>query len=44
MISGDNENAARKTAKELNIKNYSYKTLPDEKEKLFQSYNPKIKM
>ena len=34
MISGDNENAARKTAADLKIKNYSYKTLPDEKEKI----------
>ena len=34
MISGDNENAAKKTAKELKIRNYSYRTLPDEKEKI----------
>lgn len=34
MISGDNENAAKRTANELKIKNYSYKTLPDEKEKI----------
>jgi len=34
MISGDNENAARKTAADLKIKNYSYKTLPDEKERI----------
>ena len=34
MISGDNENAARNTASQLGIENYSYKTLPDEKEKI----------
>lgn len=34
MISGDNESAAKKAAKELGIKNYSYKTLPDEKERI----------
>ncbi|MDQ3021126.1 MAG: cadmium-translocating P-type ATPase [Bacteroidota bacterium] len=34
MISGDNENTAKKVAKELGIKNYSFKTLPDEKEKI----------
>ncbi|MEP7145553.1 MAG: heavy metal translocating P-type ATPase, partial [bacterium] len=31
MISGDNEVAAKKTAKHLNIKNFSYRTLPEEK-------------
>lgn len=47
MISGDNENAARIIAKELNIKNYSYKTLPDEKEKIItklQSENKNVAM
>lgn len=47
MISGDNENAAKKTANELNIKNYSYKTLPDEKEKIiskFQRENKNVAM
>jgi len=34
MISGDNENAARRTAADLKIKNFSYKTLPDEKERI----------
>jgi Cu+-exporting ATPase len=34
MISGDNEISAKKTAGELNIKDYSFKTLPDEKEKI----------
>lgn len=34
MISGDSENAARNTANRLGIENYSYKTLPDEKEKI----------
>lgn len=34
MISGDNESAAKSTAKELGITNYSYKTLPDEKERI----------
>jgi Cu+-exporting ATPase len=32
MISGDNESAAKKTAEELGIDNYSYRTLPEEKE------------
>ncbi|MEZ4824390.1 MAG: HAD-IC family P-type ATPase [Ignavibacteria bacterium] len=47
MISGDNETAAKKTAKELKIKNYSYKTLPDEKEKIiskFQKENKNVAM
>lgn len=37
MISGDNEIAAAKTAKELSIKNFSFKTLPDEKEKIISN-------
>lgn len=37
MISGDNENAASRAAKELSIKNFSFKTLPDEKEKIVSS-------
>ncbi|MEO6695020.1 MAG: heavy metal translocating P-type ATPase [Ignavibacteria bacterium] len=47
MISGDNENAAGKTAKQLNIKNYSFKTLPDEKERIIsklQSENKNVAM
>lgn len=47
MISGDNENAAKRTASELKIKNYSYKTLPDEKEKIIsrlQSENKIVAM
>jgi len=43
MISGDNENAAMKTAKELSIKNYSYRTLPDEKEKIISELQSKNK-
>jgi len=34
MISGDSEYAAKNTADRLGIENYSYKTLPDEKEKI----------
>lgn len=37
MITGDTESTAKKTAKELGIKNFSYKTLPDEKEKIISS-------
>lgn len=44
MISGDNENAARKIAKELDIKNYSYKTLPDEKEKIISGLQSENKI
>jgi Cu+-exporting ATPase len=47
MISGDNESAAGKTAKELDIINYSFKTLPDEKEKIIsrlQSENKNVAM
>ncbi|MBK8552886.1 MAG: HAD-IC family P-type ATPase [Ignavibacteria bacterium] len=47
MISGDNENAAKKTANELKIKNYSFKTLPEEKEKIvskLQSENKIVAM
>jgi len=32
MISGDNENSTKAVADELEIKNYSFKTMPDEKE------------
>ncbi|MEO8447876.1 MAG: heavy metal translocating P-type ATPase [bacterium] len=47
MITGDNESAAKKIAKELSIKNYSYKTLPEEKEKIItrlQSENRNVAM
>lgn len=47
MISGDNEGAAKKTARELSIDNYSYRTLPDEKEKIIsklQSENKNVAM
>lgn len=44
MISGDNENAARKTASELKIKNYSYKTLPDEKERIISKLQSEKKI
>lgn len=47
MISGDNEIAAKKTAKALNIKNFSYKTLPAEKEQIiskFQKENKNVAM
>ncbi len=47
MISGDNENAAKKTAHALKIKNYSFKTMPDEKEKIIsklQSENKNVAM
>lgn len=47
MISGDNESAAKKTADELQIKNYSFRTLPDEKEKIIsklQSENKNVVM
>ncbi|HMS33564.1 MAG TPA: heavy metal translocating P-type ATPase [Ignavibacteria bacterium] len=47
MITGDNENAAKRTANELKIKNYSHKTLPDEKEKIItklQSENKTVAM
>lgn len=47
MISGDNENAASKIAKELEIENYSFRTLPDEKEKIIsglQSKNRNVAM
>jgi len=47
MISGDSENAATKTAKELGIKHYTYRTLPDEKEKIIsklQSENKNVAM
>ncbi|MDZ4712725.1 MAG: heavy metal translocating P-type ATPase [bacterium] len=47
MITGDNESAAKKIAKELSIKNYSFKTLPEEKEKIItrlQSENKNVAM
>lgn len=44
MISGDNENAAKRTANELKIKNYSYKTLPDEKEKIISGLQSEKKI
>ncbi len=44
MISGDNENAAKKTASELKIKNYSYKTLPDEKERIISKLQSEKKI
>ncbi len=47
MISGDNEIAAKRTAKDLGIKNYSYKTLPEEKEQIvsrLQSENKIVAM
>lgn len=34
MISGDNESNAASTARQLDISKFSYKTLPDEKEKI----------
>lgn len=37
MISGDNESAARRVALDLNIDDYSSRTLPDEKEKIVSS-------
>lgn len=43
MISGDSENSAAKTAGELGIKNYSFKTLPDEKEKIISKLQSKNK-
>ncbi|MBS1517431.1 MAG: cadmium-translocating P-type ATPase [Bacteroidetes bacterium] len=43
MISGDSENAAVKTAEQLGIKNYSFKTLPDEKEKIISNLQGKNK-
>jgi P-type Cu+ transporter len=47
MISGDNENTTRAVAEELGIKNYSYKTLPNEKEGIIsklQSENKNVAM
>jgi len=43
MITGDSENAAGKTATELGIKNYSFKTLPDEKEQIISKLQKKNK-
>jgi Cu+-exporting ATPase len=47
MISGDSQIAATRTAKELDIENFSFKTLPDEKEKIIsglQSENKNVAM
>jgi heavy metal translocating P-type ATPase len=47
MISGDNKSAAGRIAKFTGIENYSYKTLPDEKEKIIsklQSENKYVAM
>jgi len=47
LISGDNEETTKKVAKELNIENYSFKTMPDEKEKIvsdLQSKNKNVAM
>lgn len=47
MISGDSKAAATRTANELGIENFSYKTLPDEKEKIIsglQSENKNVAM
>ncbi len=41
MISGDNESAARRVAIELDIDNYTSKTLPDEKEKIVSGLQSK---
>ncbi|MBX7043640.1 MAG: cadmium-translocating P-type ATPase [Ignavibacteria bacterium] len=41
MISGDNESAARRVAIELDIENYTSKTLPDEKEKIVSGLQAK---
>jgi len=43
MISGDNEITAGKIAGDLGIKDFSFKTLPDEKEKLVSSLQNKGK-
>jgi P-type Cu+ transporter len=47
MISGDNEKSTKAVANELGIKNYSFKTLPDEKENIItklQSENKNVAM
>ena len=47
MISGDNENTTKEVADELGIKNYSFKTLPTEKEGIItklQSENKNVAM
>lgn len=41
MISGDNETNAAGIAKQLEISKYSYKTLPDEKEKIVEELQTK---
>jgi len=43
MISGDNESAAKKVAAELSIKDFSFKTLPDEKEKIISKLQSESK-
>jgi len=44
MISGDNEVAAKRTAKHLDIKNYSFRTLPEEKEKIISKLQSENKI
>ena len=47
MISGDTENSTKSIADQLGITNYSFKTLPDEKEKIvtnLQSENKNVAM
>lgn len=47
MISGDNKHAAESTARKLGISDFSYKTLPEEKEKIIsglQSENRNVAM
>jgi len=47
MISGDNQETTQKIADELGIENYSYKTMPDEKEKIvskLQAENKNVAM
>jgi Cu+-exporting ATPase len=41
MISGDNDSAARRVALELDIEDYSSRTLPDEKEKIVTALQSK---
>ena len=43
LISGDNEETTQKVAKELNIENFSFKTMPDEKEKIISDLQSKNK-
>jgi Cu+-exporting ATPase len=47
MISGDNEETTKRTAEALDIEKYSFKTLPDEKEKIIsglQAENKSVAM